>query len=277
MTSVEFSFKRFAEQPFYKAVNVHLVEKVRLCPGQKVVELACGTGAVTRLIAEKLQGARESLVIAVDRSETALREALQQLSAFKEVAVQFIQSGIEQLSDVIKERVDAVVFCNGIHYIQDKGAVVQEVANTLKGGGTFAFNTAFFQGAQPPGTEQFYRRWMYKAHRWLLSHHGIRPTPEKIEARKQLTPEQYHQLLEQHCFHVSCEDIKAAPVTLQGWLDISSYEDFIHGAMPGVPLAEASEALRVAVAETFREMGLESVPRNWLTMVAVKSSEQNNT
>jgi hypothetical protein len=59
-------------------------------------------------------------------------------------------------------------------------------------------------------------------------------------------------------------------VPLQGWLDISRYEDFVAGALPGIPLGQASEALQESVRQTFQEMGLTVVPRNWLAVVAAK-------
>ena len=78
MAESEFSYKPFASQGFYQVVNKQLVEMVDFHPGQRVVDLACGTGAVTRLILEKLRGARDSLVIGIDMSATAIREAMAQ-------------------------------------------------------------------------------------------------------------------------------------------------------------------------------------------------------
>ena len=40
--------------------------------------------------------------------------------------------------------------------------------------------------------------------------------------------------------------------------------------MPGVPLKEASMALQTAVRETFKDLAIETVPRNWLEIVAIK-------
>lgn len=266
----DFSFKWFAQHPFYRAMNERLVAVSDIHPGQKILELACGTGAVTRLIMEKIRGARESLVVAVDMSSEALREAMAQIADVKDVAVEFVQGRAEQASQVIKNQVDTVIFCNGIHYIPDKAELLKEVARTLKTGGIFAFNTSFFQGAHPPETEGFYRKWMYKAIRLVRARYGLMPTAAKVEARHQLTDSQYCDLLKSHGFVVLRKDISPAMVPLQGWLDISRYEDFVAGALPGIPLRQASEALQESVRQTFQEMGLTAVPRNWLTVVAAK-------
>ena len=102
MSESEFSYGPFASQGFYQVVNKQLVEMVDFRPGQRIVDLACGTGAVTRLIVEKLKGARDSRVIGVDMSATAIREAMTQLSSVKDVALEFIHSRAEQLSEIVK-------------------------------------------------------------------------------------------------------------------------------------------------------------------------------
>ena len=271
MGAGELSFKWFAEHNFYRTVNSALVDASGIGPGQKVVELACGTGAVTGLVLERLRGARDSLIIGIDASAASLREAVDQLGSVRDVAVQFVQGRVEALSETVKERVDGIVFCNGIHYVEDKGNLLTQIATTLKPKGTFAFNTSFYNGAHPPETEQFYRRWMMRAIRILRAQHSLKPTAGKVQARLQLSPEEYAELLEGYGFYIVKHEIQTAPVPLEGWVDISRYEDFVAGAMPGVPLAPASEALQEGVRQTFSDMGLQFVPRNWLSMVAQKA------
>ena len=271
MAESDYSFTRFAQNPFHKEVNECLIERAGVAPGQRIVDLACGTGSVTRQILEKLRGARDSIVIAIDHSSVALRQAVEELGNARDTAVQFVQGQVEKLSEAVKEKVDTVIFCNGIHYIQDKENLLSEVFITLKPGGIFAFNTSFFEGAHPPESEQFYRRWMIQALRTLKGKYGLSPVKaEKVEARKHLTPEQYSQLLEEGGFHVQRAEVIPIQVPIEGWLDISQYEDFIKGIMPGVPLDKASDALKEGVKNTFKALGLQTVPRNWLTVVAVK-------
>ena len=69
---------------------------------------------------------------------------MENLKDVRDAAVQFVQSRVEPLSEVVKESVDAIFFCNAIHYVQDKDALVSEVSKTLKIGGRFAFNTSFY-------------------------------------------------------------------------------------------------------------------------------------
>lgn len=267
----EFSFKRFAQQPFYQEVNQRLIRLSSVQPGQHIVDLACGVGTVTGMILEKLQGARESVVTAVDTSSEQLQLAREALEKAGKGIVKFVQGSVEQLSQLVREKADTVFFCNAIHLIQDKSQLIAEVSNLLRQGGTFAFNTAFFDGAIPSETEQFYRRWMSKAIRVLYRQYNLMPgRAPKVEARKPLTPEQYVELLEEHGFTLRHREISPVAMPLEGWLGISQYEEFISGALPGVPLEHGCDALQRGVRETFDEMGLESVQRNWLSMVAVR-------
>ena len=150
MTTDEFSFAKFSMNAFYASLNARLVDMVDLGPNQRIVDMACGTGAVTRIIVERLKGARDSVIIALDQSATGLKQAMEELKDVRDSAVEFVQSRVEHMSDAVKESVDTIFYCNAIHYVTDKDALVAEVSKTLKPGGTFAFNTSFFEGGQTP-------------------------------------------------------------------------------------------------------------------------------
>src|SRR5438874_4680433 len=70
-----YSFEAFTQHPFFTEVNRWIVERV-ICPGRrKVVDLGCGPGAVTKLILERLDDARNAKVIGIDPSPSALSKA----------------------------------------------------------------------------------------------------------------------------------------------------------------------------------------------------------
>ncbi len=266
----EYSFKAFSEHLFYRKVNECLVDRADLKRGWTVVDVACGSGAVTELILEKIRGARDAMVIGVDMSATAIRDARQKVAGVYDAVVEFVQAQAEELSKSIRRAVDAVVFCNGIHYIEDKSGLLKQVHHTLRPGGIFAFNTGFFDGALPPETLAYYRRWMLKSVRKLKAEYNLRPTREKVESRRQLTPDDYQQLLEAEGFEIRSQEIVPSAVTEQGWIDLSRFSDFIAGALPGVPLKTASDVLVQSLRETFDELKVAAWPRNWLTVVAAR-------
>ena len=249
MASPDFSFSTFSKNAFYGELNARLVDMTDVAGGQRIVDLACGTGGVTRLILERIKDARDSVIIAMDQSAAALKQAMEDLKDIRDNAVQFVHSRVEQVSESLKEKADTVILCNAIHYISDKDGLLTEISKALKPGGKFAFNTSFYEGGQHPESVLFYRKWMFKAARTLRREFGLSPDKSaKVESRKDLVE-----------------------VPIEGWLDICGFEDFIAGIMPGVPLAKASESLRQGVYQAFEELDLQFVPRNWLDIVAVRA------
>ena len=157
-------------------------------------------------------------------------------------------------------------------YVQDKELVIKDVMKILKPGGRFAFNSSFFNGAHPEHTLGFYRKWMFKAMRILSKEYNTRPVKaEKIESRVQLNPDQYKEILENCGMKIMSTKLREVDVPIDGWLDISGFKDFIEGVMPGVSLDVASQSLQKAVRDTFKEMKLNFVQRNWMEIVATKA------
>ena len=266
-----FTLESFSQNPFYQEVNRRLVALARLRPGQRVVDLGAGTGAVTRLLVSEVACGENAEVIAVEPSQSAIEVARRNLENLSDAVVRFVQGGAERFSQLVRRPVDAVFFCNAIHLVKEKAAVVQQVYGGLREGGTFSFNTSFFQGAEPPESLQFYRRWMMKALRFLREQHGLAPDKAmRALARQPLSRDDYVALLEGNGFRVRENEIVPVPMTLKGFEDISQYSLFIEGAMPGVPLGPASEALKHGARGAFQELGLETSPRNWLLVVACK-------
>ena len=272
MASTEFSFSTFSKNAFYGELNARLVDMTEVADGQRIVDLACGTGGVTRLILERIKDARDSVIIAMDQSAAALKQAMDDLKDIRDNAVQFVNSRVELVSEALKERVDTVILCNAIHYISDKDSLVTEISKALKPGGKFAFNTSFYEGGQHPESLQFYRKWMFKGARNLRKEFGLSPNKSgKVQSRKHLSPDEYRALVERNGFTVLKQEIDLVEVPIEGWLDICGFEDFITGIMPGVPLDKASESLKKGVHQAFEELNLQFVPRNWLDIVAVRA------
>ena len=271
MADRTFSFEAFSQHPFYKDVIKRLVILADIKPGQRVMDLGAGTGAVTQLLVEKVAGPRGAEVIAVEPSASALEIARRNLEDVRGAVVRFVQSKAEQFSEVVRKPLDAVFFCNAIHLVKEKARVVEEVYGSLRQGGVFSFNTTFFEGAEPPESQQFYKRWMLRALRLLKNRYGLSPTREKVEARHRLSEAEYGQLVQDHGFVVKSKEMLKVDMSLQSFEDISGYELWIKGVLPGIPLNIGAEVLKEAVNEAFADLQLSSSPRNWLLMVASKA------
>ncbi|MEX0684091.1 MAG: methyltransferase domain-containing protein [Dehalococcoidia bacterium] len=262
-----FTLDKFAQHPFYQEVNRRLVALTNLKVGQRVVDLGAGTGAVTRLIAERVAN-NGAEVIAVEPSAPALEDARRNLENISGAVVRFIQGGAERLTQLVKKPVDAVFFCNAIHLLSEKEHVLHEIQQTLREDGTFSFNTSFYMGAEPPEAELFYRKWMMKALRVLKGQYGLMPERTRVEARHRLTEDEYIQLLKENGFKVRDKEVMQVLMPLSGFEAISEYSLWIEGVLPGVPLKAGADALQQGARMAFEELGITESPRNWLLVVA---------
>jgi len=259
-----FSFEKFSAHPFFRAVNAWLVEHARISRNAAVVDLGCGVGTVTEMILERLDPQAGAVVYAIDPSPSALEIAQ---SRIRSSIVRFLRGTAERLSQLVPQ-VDAVLFCNAIHLVQDKALVCREVLSVLRKGGVFAFNTSFFEGAYPPETLRFYTMWVLRAIRFLRRQGIELARGVKVTAMRWLTPEQYAEMLAQTGFGEIQMELQTHALSEQSLLDISEFDLFIEGALPGVPLEVASQALQEGVRQAFREIGWTAVPRTWLQVIA---------
>jgi len=265
-----FTLEKFAQHPFYQEVNRRLVALTGLRQGQHVIDLGAGTGAVTRLLAAEVAN-NGAEVIAVEPSETAIEAAKRSMENLRDGLVRFIQGSAERLSQLVRGPVDAVFFCNAIHLVPEKELVLNEIKQTLREDGTFSFNTSFYQGAEPPESEQFYRKWMIKALRVLKSEYGMSPDKTKVEARHRLTQDDYVKLLEDNGFKIQKCEVVQVEMPLSGFESISEYSLWIEGVLPGVPYEAGAASLREGARQAFQELGLKFSPRNWLLVVASRT------
>ncbi len=277
-----FTFEPFAAHAFYSKVNRSLVRQAlapfATRPGGStltIVDMACGTGAITRLIAEEVarQG-HQAHIIGIDPSAEALRCAIRSMQEMGAEA-QFIQGEAVDLPSIV-QGADAAFFCNAIHLIRDKRSAFCQMAAILAPGGIFACNSAFYEGAYVEGTDRFYRLWTRRAVGWLRKEHPeVRLAREdKTMARQWLNPEAYTSLLKESGFSRVKATQERAMMTMDSYRDIGQYWLFIEGALPGVPLAFGAAALGSSVYQVSEELGVAEIPRNWLQIVAIKASAE---
>ena len=274
----QFTFEAFAAHPFYTEVNRSLVRQALAHLAARpvdvpltIVDMACGTGAITRLVAEEIvrQG-RQAHLIGIDPSAEALRRAQKSMAEIGTRA-DFIQGDANSLPSIVRNA-DAAFFCNAIHLVPNKLSAFQQMASILAPGGIFACNSAFYEGTYVEGTERFYHLWIRHAMRCLRKEHPeVRLSrEEKAQAMQWLTPDDYLESLKQACFGSVETTYEEVHISLDAWRDLGHYWLFIEGALPGAPLAFAAAALEKAVYQAGQELNLTEVPRMWLQIVATK-------
>jgi ubiquinone/menaquinone biosynthesis C-methylase UbiE len=279
----KFTFEAFASHKFYTEVNRSLVRHALTCiskypPNNQltIVDMACGTGAVTRLIAEELsRQERQAFIIGIDPSAEALRRAQKGMKELQargiEMKANFIQGETSDLPKFV-QNADAVFFCNAIHLLPDKLSAFKLISSILAPNGIFACNSAFYNGTYVEGTERFYRLWTRRAVGWLRREHPEAHLSREVKAMamQQLDREGYIYLLKKGSFYRIDATEKQAMMTMDSYRDIGQYWLFIEGALPGIPLALGAEALGISAYEAGEELGLKEVPRNWLQIIAHK-------
>lgn len=273
-----FPFEPFAAHPFYTTVNHSLVRRA-LAPFVShptdapltIVDLACGTGAITRLIAEELRGqARPVRLIAIDPSVEALQGAQKQME-HTGIPVEFFQGEAADLPRLVSHA-DVAFFCNAIHLLPEKGAALGHLVAILAPGGILACNSAFYEGTSTDETLRFGRLWIRRAVGWLRKEHPEeRFTREaRTVALQWLTPAMYDSLLKASGFARVEMTQELVMMSLDGLRDLGRYRLFIEGALPGVPLDWAAAALSATVYQAAQELALTEVPRRWLQIIAAK-------
>ena len=269
--SDNFNFDSFSNLDWYKGVNSNLLDLADLNSSNKIIDLGCGNGGITEMILSKVKDVSSIVIFAVDSSSSAISLALKRFSNRKDVIINYIQSEAQNLHENIKEKVDTVIYCNSIHYVEEKEKVLQHIGNGLEKGGKFAFNTSFFDGSHPKETEAFLRKWMLKSLRLLRSEYNLKPVKNKVQSRIQLSPENYEELLLKNGFKVKEKNIENVHVPLDGWYEISSFKDWIEGVLPGIPLDIGKKVLQETVESLFKELNIKTLDRKWLSIVASKS------
>ena len=204
----QYTFEPFTLHPFYAEINRSLVRRAFIPftsrpagTALSIVDMACGTGVITHLIAEEL--ARLGLpgrIVCVDPSAEALRLAQRSMEKVR-IEVDFIQGDSDGLSSIV-QNADVAFFCNAIHLVSNKLTAFRQMKAILAPGGIFACNSAFFVGTNVGETQRFARLWIRKAVGWLRKEH-----PEVMFSRETktvtmqwLNPEEYSTLLAESGF-----------------------------------------------------------------------------
>jgi len=113
-----------------------VIEQLALCGEEEILDIGCGTGTLTRDIANALSNKTRSLCIGLDAAEEMVKIA--RLKSSKIPNIQFDATIAEELP-YPPEKFDAVVstfFFHHIHF-ELKKKVLAEVARVLKPGGRF--------------------------------------------------------------------------------------------------------------------------------------------
>lgn len=119
-----------------EAIAADLTRRLPAKPGGEVLELACGTGIVTRRLREKLDPAVR--LVATDLSPAMIAYARNKLRDEKGIEWREADAASLPFADA---SFGAVVCSLGVMFVPDKKKAFAEARRVLREGGTFLFNT----------------------------------------------------------------------------------------------------------------------------------------
>jgi ubiquinone/menaquinone biosynthesis C-methylase UbiE len=128
-------YDQFFGPLYFEPYAIEVAKRIEPTPNSIVLEIAAGTGRVTRHIRESIPPSTK--LIASDISENMLAVAKSKLSHL-DVDWQIIDAQELPFSD---NSIDLVVCCFGYMFVPDKQKAFEEVYRVLKPGGQFLFTT----------------------------------------------------------------------------------------------------------------------------------------
>jgi ubiquinone/menaquinone biosynthesis C-methylase UbiE len=176
--------------------------------------------------------------------------------------------------------VDAVIMGNSIHLLPDFHQLLGEIRRVLFPDSVFAFNSSFYAGTMPAGTEGFNHEWIKQAAAYIMRKDlelrkqgkpGIkrkRGTVSSAFSKRWPTIDEWHEILEEHGFEIQSVHERTVMMTQHSFETIGAYGGFAEVILSGYPVAEASEALQATVAPALAAVDMLTVPRKWLEIVA---------
>jgi ubiquinone/menaquinone biosynthesis C-methylase UbiE len=130
-----FHYENFFGPLFFEPYAIEVAKRIDPSPVSIALEIAAGTGRVTRHIRERIAGSAK--LIASDISEEMLAEARKKLSHL-DIDWQNIDAQQLPFSD---NSVDLVVCCFGYMFVPDRPKAFAEAYRVLRPGGVFLFTT----------------------------------------------------------------------------------------------------------------------------------------
>lgn len=293
---VNTTYEPYSQQFEYIQANREFLSSLPLDAVRQVLDLACGTGVMTELLFELrpnlsvigIDISAESLEIGRELFEKKQLLVKDKLSLDAAVAsgkgsVMLLQGSADELP-VESESADMVVMGGSIHLLPDKDKLLQGIARVLRPNGLFAFNTSFYAGTYPEGTESFYTEWLKEALAVLEEkNEALRAAGEKPIPRQRgkggrafnkgwMSPPQWTELLKRYGFAVLREYQRSVMMTQQSFETVGAYSGLSEVLMSGYPVEIASECLQVGARRAFEKLDSQEIPRLWLEMAATKRS-----
>ncbi len=296
LATVDTTYDRFAHDPAYVAANRAFVLRLPLARVRRILDLACGTGAVGQLM---LAAAPDAGLYGIDLDPVQIGLAIENyaqlgytvrridgpagsLPAERGRQVDLAVGSATELP-FAPASFDCVMIANAIHLIDDKAALAGSIARVLEPGGIFAFSSGFYAGCWPPVTQQVYTEWLKEATAWIARYSAERVAAgeapiRRVRGKSQLspvaygnrwlTPDEWRQMLSEQGFDVIDLNERAVQFNARSLASVGAYSGLAEAQLSGYPVELASTALAQTAALALESAGVTEVQHNWIEICA---------
>jgi ubiquinone/menaquinone biosynthesis C-methylase UbiE len=265
------SYEPFSREPEYIEANRQFLGAIAVRTGDRLLDIACGTGTLSELIRERESGLA---TVGVDISRESLLLAREALAS---PDVVFIESRAEMLP-VRSGSVDLALMGNSIHMVSDETVLLREVTRVLRPGGIFAFNTSFYAGTFVAGTERFYHEWLKQALALVQQGDGRRErrrgTAQPAFSKRWLSSDEWMARLADAGLQPTSVRAREVLLRQRSFETIGAYAGFAEVLLSGYRVERASEALQASAGPALAAVGMTLVPRYWLEVIATKPASE---
>lgn len=127
-------YERWLARPLFRPFAEMTLDEVALAPGDRILDIACGTGIVARVARERLGAA--AVVVGIDVSAGML--AVARAAA---PGIDWREGNATDLPLRANERFEVVVCQQGLQFFPDKPAAAMQMRRALANGGRLAVTT----------------------------------------------------------------------------------------------------------------------------------------
>jgi ubiquinone/menaquinone biosynthesis C-methylase UbiE len=293
--TVNTTYEPFSLEPAYVEANRAFIERGGLRGRSRILDLACGTGTVSELILESAPEAHLNGLdldpVQIDLSIERFRRLGYDVSRSRELTGErrhgkpVLHFDVGDALDVPfdAQAFDAVIMANAIHLVPDRDGVLAEIARVLQPGGIFGFNSTFYAGAMPEGSQRVYLDWIRMSGDHIRAKSAERvaqgqPPITRIKgAGKSAFTNRWYgigewkEALGRAGFGTRDVHERTVMLDARSLALIGAYGGFAEVLLSGYPVADASEALQACAGPALALNGCESVPRNTLEMWAARA------
>ena len=292
---VNTTYEPFSVEPIYVEANRRFVASASLDHVQRMLDLACGTGTVSELLTEAAPTAHLNGVdrdpIQIELCQKRFRRLGYEVCEGFELAEDWrhekpiLTFGVGSADDLPfpEQAFDCVTISHAIHLLPDQDRLLSEIVRVLKPGGLFGFNTAFYAGCMPSGSDRVYLDWIRLATEHIQKENEsrvaanqppikrVRGTAQRGARNRWESPPQWSERLAARGLRTENVHERRVELDARCLALVGAYGGMAEVMLSGFPVADASAALQATAASALEASGATCAPRNYLEIWSRRS------